>query len=273
MRNRDVALPHIVIAIALLTAALSPIEGYGAPTRPSASSPKGTSSYEDVHPTSTIATSRRAKTRAWRGVASSTPSSTCSSGSLYRIRNGDTLYSISRAFSVPVDAITKANRIDTTRPIRAGDLLKIPCRTQSRKSIQSIQKEEDETTRLHPRFRWPLPKVVEYRRDEADGVRPIGIVIKGSYGSKVLSAAKGRVSKIGWMRGFGNYIVITHDGRFATVYARLDEVFVEEGEYLNAGEIIGKIGKNENSLHFQIDCQGRPKNPLEYLPSAYVSSM
>jgi len=268
VRNRDVALPHIVIAIALLTAALSPVEGYDARKRPSGSARKSELLYEDFRPTSLTVKSSPAVRRVSRSASRSSPSRT--SSFRYRVKKGDTLCAISRAFSIPVDAIAKANRIDTSRPIRPGDLLKIPRRTQSR---ESIQHEGYESTRSHPRFRWPLPKVIEYRRDEADGVRPLGIVIKGSYGSKVLSAAEGRVSKIGWMRGFGNYIVIAHDDRYATVYARLGEVFVEEGEYLNAGEIIGKIGKNENSLHFQIDCQGRPKNPLEYLPSASMSSM
>ena len=106
----------------------------------------------------------------------------------------------------------------------------------------------------------------EYKKDEFNGVRPIGIIITGTPGSAVLSSAPGVVKKIGQMRGFGKYVVINHAGRYATVYANLGEITVSEGEKILAGYMIGKINKSDKRIHFQIDFEGKPENPLKYLP-------
>ena len=44
----------------------------------------------------------------------------------YQIKKGDTLYSISRQFKVPLDALLKANEITDPSKVRVGTLLRIP---------------------------------------------------------------------------------------------------------------------------------------------------
>ena len=67
------------------------------------------------------------------------------------------------------------------------------------------------------------------------------------------------------MRGFGKYIVINHDGSYNTVYANLSEIRVSVGQTVQSGNIIGTIHNSDNKLHFQIDFEGKPENPLNFL--------
>jgi lipoprotein NlpD len=107
---------------------------------------------------------------------------------------------------------------------------------------------------------------LSYSNDSYNGVKPIGLIIKGRSGGEILSSAAGIVKKIGYMRGFGNYIVLVHTGRFSTVYSRVGKVLVGEGESIHAGVAIGIIDNNTDILHFQIDYEGKPANPLKFLP-------
>ncbi len=180
----------------------------------------------------------------------------------YTVCKGDTLLKISKKFKVQISSITAINSIKNANSIRKGMLLKIPIATSSKTMV----KEKHLPVAGHPPFRWPVRKVIRYKQDGLDGVKPIGIIITGTPGAKVFSSAPGVVKKIGRMRGFGQYIVISHSGRFSTVYSNLDIIDVAEGDTISSGNAIGRIGTNDRILHFQIDLEGKPKNPLNYLP-------
>jgi murein DD-endopeptidase MepM/ murein hydrolase activator NlpD len=184
----------------------------------------------------------------------------------YTVKKKDTLTKIAKKFNITVSTIQKYNRLNDQRIIRSGMILKIP---KSNTAINATKSENDslyEIKGTKPRFRWPVPHIVEYKGDGLDGVKPIGIIITSLPGSKVLSSASGMVKKIGSMRGFGKYIVINHAGRFNTVYSNLSEILVSEGHSVQSGNIIGRIHSSEKKLHFQIDLEGKPENPLKYLP-------
>lgn len=90
--------------------------------------------------------------------------------------------------------------------------------------------------------------------------------INGAMGKPIFAARKGTVVAAGAAQGFGNWIVIQHtiDGRRVdTVYGHMydDGVFVTQGQEVEAGFQIGKIGSNGQStgahLHFEIWDGGR----------------
>jgi murein DD-endopeptidase MepM/ murein hydrolase activator NlpD len=85
--------------------------------------------------------------------------------------------------------------------------------------------------------------------------------------SKVRAVADGIVSKIFWLPSFENLIIITHDGGYRTVYANLSDIFVSEGEKVNAGQVIGKSGESiEGSIvHFEIWHERQQQNPEIWL--------
>jgi murein DD-endopeptidase MepM/ murein hydrolase activator NlpD len=185
----------------------------------------------------------------------------------YKVKKGDTLTHISKRYNIPIASILSFNNLKNENKIKKGFILKIPAGQSasaiSRKNIVNKQKSYGS---LAPRFRWPVDNVIDYHNDGVNGVKPIGIVITGKAGSTVLSSASGTVKKIGSMRGFGKYIVIHHSGRFATVYANLDQITVSEGDKIQGGNAIGRINNSDRKLHFQIDLEGKPENPLKYLP-------
>ena len=144
---------------------------------------------------------------------------------------------------------------------------KYPIKLKNKKSIIAHKKLKKSKKKISykPDFTWPLKNIKTYTHDGINGVKPIGIIITGKQNAGVTTSASGIVKKIGYMRGFGNYIIIKHKGRFATVYSNLKKIVVKEGEEVKVGTMIGYVGNNKK-LHFQIDYEGRPDDPLKYLP-------
>jgi lipoprotein YgeR len=186
---------------------------------------------------------------------------------LYTVQKGDTLTRISKIFKISVTSIRSLNKLKNENIIKKGVILKIPV-SHVASSLSKKRMNNDQTPydKDKPRFQWPVYQVIDYRNDGLNGVKPIGIIITGKPGSTVLSSAPGTVKKIGTMRGFGKYIVIHHSGRYASVYANLDQIMVSEGDTIQAGNAIGRINFFDRKLHFQIDLGGKPVNPLKYLP-------
>jgi murein DD-endopeptidase MepM/ murein hydrolase activator NlpD len=96
-----------------------------------------------------------------------------------------------------------------------------------------------------------------------------GLDIKAHTGEEIFAAAPGTVSFAGRQRGFGKLVVIDHGNRICTVYAHLSRLTVEEGQAVERGKLIGRIGKTGNAtgthLHFEIRKAGKALNPLDYL--------
>lgn len=71
----------------------------------------------------------------------------------------------------------------------------------------------------------------------------------------------------------GNAIVIDHGLGVYTIYMHLKEILVEQGAVVESGQLIGIIGTTGRStgphLHFEVDIQGTPVNPLTWLRRAF----
>lgn len=69
--------------------------------------------------------------------------------------------------------------------------------------------------------------------------------------------------------GYGRLVIIKHSGRLLTAYAHNDRLVVGEGETVRAGQKIaemGSTGAERVKLHFEVRRDGKPLNPLKYLP-------
>lgn len=88
-------------------------------------------------------------------------------------------------------------------------------------------------------------------------------------GDPVYAAADGLVVTVDNNNYFGNYIVIKHKGELSTLYARLSEVKVKQGEKVSQGEIIGATGNtgegNGFFLHYEIHRGMDVVDPMAYL--------
>ena len=71
----------------------------------------------------------------------------------------------------------------------------------------------------------------------------------------------------------GNAIVIDHGLGVYTIYMHLASILIEEGATVQPGQLIGIIGTTGRStgphLHFEVDIQGTPVNPLTWLRRAF----
>ena len=84
---------------------------------------------------------------------------------------------------------------------------------------------------------------------------------------EVKAVSDGKVVYSSWLRGYGNFIILQHDGGFYTVYANLKEVFADVGETISQSQTIARVSGSgaENNLHFEIRKGKEQLDPLEWL--------
>lgn len=181
----------------------------------------------------------------------------------YIVKNGDTLFGIAKRSGVSLKCIQDINNLSENSKIYKGMKLRVPVKNRSGKICAETN--EKSTVSSKPLFQWPLKKVKGYSSDGKDGVKSIGILIKGNPGGEVVASDDGVVKRVGYMRGYGKYIVVKHDNRYITVYSNLMDVDVKAGDTVQKGVRIGNIS-DDMTLHFQIDRAGKPENPISLLP-------
>lgn len=103
-----------------------------------------------------------------------------------------------------------------------------------------------------------------------DDAKNKGVNIGGTAGETVKAAADGRVVYAGnGLRGYGNLIIIKHDATYLTAYAHNRALMVKEGDAVSKGQKIAEMGNSDADrvmLHFEVRRQGKPVDPLKYLP-------
>jgi len=96
-----------------------------------------------------------------------------------------------------------------------------------------------------------------------------GIDIKAEYGSKVGSAALGKVIYVSWLRGYGQFIIIDHGANYYTLYANLSSVTVDLGDEVMGGQTVGLVGDSGSlqgaRLHFELRHGKQQLNPVDWL--------
>lgn len=97
-----------------------------------------------------------------------------------------------------------------------------------------------------------------------------GINIAGRQGDPVYAAASGEVVYAGsGLLGYGNLIIVNHNGLYMSAYAHNSRIFVKERDQVARGDRIAEIGRSgtdRHMLHFEIRRDGKPVNPVKYLP-------
>ena len=96
-----------------------------------------------------------------------------------------------------------------------------------------------------------------------------GIALSGAEGDPVLAAGDGRVVYSGsGLRGYGNLVIVKHEGDFLTAYAHNRSILVSEGQTVKRGQKIAELGKTDSEipkLHFEVRRAGKPVDPMKYL--------
>lgn len=209
----------------------------------------------------------------------------------YRVRRGDTIYSIAWAFGLDYRALARANGLRAPYSIDPGQRLKMTAvpsgryvakapKFHEKVSRQSVRRHHKKTkkpinpVRINRHFpkvvhwRWPVNgKIMSYFSRHGRG-RP-GITLAGHYRMPLRAAASGVVVYSGdGVRGYGNLIIIKHNDSYLSAYGFNAKNLVRVGQFVRAGKIIALMGKNSEGhprLYFEIRRDGHSVNPLKFL--------
>ena len=203
-----------------------------------------------------------------------------SGGTIYHVKEGDTLSGIAKRFGVSPRALIDANGLQRPDALRLGQRLLIPSgsaraapRGRAAPSVRApanfvLAVPDLDGTALS--FRWPVEGPISSpfgrRRTGWHG----GIDIKAELGTPVFAAAGGRVVFSGWEQFYGRVVKLEHDEGFMTVYAHNLRNFVDAGDAVEAGQVIATVGRTGRAstyhLHFEIRNNGKLFDPIFLLP-------
>ena len=217
------------------------------------------------------------------------------------VKKGDTLYSLSREYQIPVNDLAVMNKLSSPFTLSVGQKLKVPSLDSKEVSSQSViatnvEQENAKTVkqetiaqpnvkissnpkkqlpqisgRSSSKFSWPVRgNILSQYGAKNNGLFNDGINIAAALGTAVRAAENGVVAYAGnEVKGMGNLIIIQHSDGWMTVYAHLDSMSVRRGTKVAVGDTIGKIGKTGKvdtpQLHFEIRKGTKAYNPMSYL--------
>ena len=124
------------------------------------------------------------------------------------------------------------------------------------------------------KLRWPVSDgtvVAHFGNQKHPTLKTItqntGIDIAVKAGSPVSAVAEGEISKIWWLPGYGNIVIINHYGGYRTIYTHLAEIKITEGQKVKEGDVIAESGEALNGprLHFEIWKDREKQNPETWL--------
>ena len=199
---------------------------------------------------------------------------------LYVVHRGDTLYSIAFRFGMDYKDLADLNNIHPPYTIYVGERLKLarqneqsgatteqPSSPAQPESGQHIAAPRVADAKIH--WEWPYDGMV-INGFSLTGKINKGIDILGKPGAKVRSTAAGVVVYAGGgLRGYGKLVIVKHNASFLSAYGRNARIYVKEGQKVKAGQVLSSLGNAKGAdelLHFEIRRNGKPQNPLKYLP-------
>lgn len=223
----------------------------------------------------------------------------------YTVRKGDTLYAIAWQYGLDYKDVAAWNGIRAPYLIRPGDRLRMRPGRWSHTAIASRSQRYASTPRTRAAGSHPAGSIAHSHFNRttrsAPGAAPVkkspshaakeltwswpakgrviasfdarinkGVDIAGELGQPVYAARAGRVVYTGsGLIGYGKLIIVKHDKNYLSAYAHNYRLLVKEGDHVTGGQRIaqmGRTGATQVKLHFEIRRDGKPVDPLGYLP-------
>lgn len=213
--------------------------------------------------------------------------------SAIRVRSGDTLYSIAVANDLDWRDVARWNGIRNPRNLRAGQLLRltppkqmasprkvtktrpVPHHTSVTRSSHRSAPSRPTTSNSTQRVVWKWPvngRVLSRFIDQSKQQK--GLILAGKIGEPVRASAAGEVVYAGnGLPGYGNLLIIKHNATWLSAYGYNQSLRVKEGQSVRQGQIVATMGRRDGrakdktgSLLFQIRRDGKPVDPMAYLP-------
>jgi murein DD-endopeptidase MepM/ murein hydrolase activator NlpD len=127
-------------------------------------------------------------------------------------------------------------------------------------------------------MRWPVRgKVISGYGAKPNGLKNEGINIAVPEGTGIRAAESGVVAYAGnELKGYGNLVLIRHEGGWVTAYAHAKELFVKRGDTVKRGDVIAKAGQTGSvtspQLHFEVRKGATAMDPMKFLGSATAAN-
>ncbi|HSC76214.1 MAG TPA: peptidoglycan DD-metalloendopeptidase family protein [Pseudomonadales bacterium] len=139
-----------------------------------------------------------------------------------------------------------------------------------KQSVEPVVKQNSSTVKaVTGQWIWPTNGHIISRYSSSDPLRK-GIDLEGKLGDSVVAAKSGDVVYAGGgLAGYGELIIVKHDEQFLSAYGHNSRLLVKEGDVVKVGQKIAEVGSSgtdKNQLHFEIRRDGKPVDPLQYLP-------
>lgn len=103
-------------------------------------------------------------------------------------------------------------------------------------------------------------------RDEGGTWR--GVFIRAPQETPVHAVAAGTVVFSGWLRGFGNLLILDHGNEYLSVYGNNEAILKQVGEQVAVGEAVASAGASggqpESGIYFELRHRGSPVDPLQW---------
>lgn len=191
----------------------------------------------------------------------------------YRVKSGDTLYSIARRNRRSVRDLVRWNNLANANEIEVGQLLRV--RPPAGAAAAAGSSRVEETPRAAApssggvpssriALQWPADGAVTQRYSPPASK---GLSIAVPAGGTVRAAAAGWAIHVGDLRGYGMLVIVKHSDEWLTVYGNLDQPMVKEGAHVDAGQAVGRMGNAASELHFEVRGNGKPVDPAGLLPA------
>ncbi len=216
-------------------------------------------------------------------------------GLIYTVQAGDNLYRISRNFGLTVSQLKELNML-TSDIINVGQDLYI--KKYDPKSVQKSKIAKAKVSNKVAKENKQTPSSSKYASPNAGDISnfpsewknsfilPVngrlsspfgmrggrlhkGVDISAPPGTKIKVAYSGTVSYTGFLKDYGNIILVEHGNDIVTVYAHNEINLVKKSDKVNKGDIIARLGSTGRStgphLHFEIRLANKPIDPAKII--------
>jgi len=207
-------------------------------------------------------------------------------GSTHVVQKGETVYRIAKTYGLEPRELMEVNGLTDPRLLQPGMELFIPGAPRPldvpslppgvvEPAPQAVAAPSGSVapTAQNGKMHWPLQKgqgVLRQGFGVKQGQRHDGIDLAAPEGTPVLAAAPGQVVYTGRQSGYGVIVILRHASSLVTVYAHNSAVLVKEGDRVDGGTPIARVGQSGRTtgphLHFEVREGTTPRDPLRYLP-------
>ena len=201
---------------------------------------------------------------------------------VYKIKKGDTLYSLARKNNISVADLMVLNNFDSSKVIKIGEKIKIPDlavasgkttvtndsnNSTSANSNQTVSEKIPDTRNYGNTITadsntiWPVknPKVTQIKGKVS------GVQLSATKNESVNCIHEGTVMYVGVYRGFGQVVFVQSKTGLIYAYTGLGSVDVNKGDYLVSNTKIGTAGLDsitgKSQITFMVFQNGQPIDP------------